>query len=1035
MFFDGEVGGGKRINLGGQGGRRGGGTNRDDFVRHQLKEREAREKKRIRDKSATLIQKIYRSYHCLKVAKAARRATFDKNLNDIRKIAASGLLQPEQEAQFVLRGLWSQKPSASLLRLFVFFFDPRQDANRLVSIRDLVIKSASQPSTSTANIVQLALRDDNAERLSFLVVFRKLMAAALRLGPPSEAARLFLSVKSPLFDADFQSRHQERSRAAIALWIRRTDILESMTRDVLPQAVDETAVSQAIDLILLSCAGIEVCTITERQEALVYLLSTPRLGSMLTCEGGSAAKQRCLTTLVSLLVQHSPEDALPHAALDKVVEVAPRGAWMIDNLAIIFERFLVPNESSLGSVVSGWLKWLCWVKDKSSASSQSGLERLYTTNFVRSMVLAVGREDSDALLTFCHMYFSGTSDGGNYEPPAEVLQTLAFATPLAERLFPTLAWLLEGKAIDNVFKILGPPHFVTAEAVRLRIFCSVYALQMQPMYDYEFFGPANPLKLSDIQALTTVLNRLAYKMVVGLPAKANLSPTALALRTGISSLVRLLYNRHCRKPLLIAENAWIIPESRLLIRHAPVVDLGNDEEETAGEAAQRGADDDMDDEEEDQEMEDVAEQPAPGPATAFHGAMKAAQTQPGAEQILESLLEEIPHVLPFKDRVELLHNVIQDDQDSRRTTRGPHAQASMEPWQIGRNTLVEDGFAAFNSLAQSGGLRDVFRVQFIAPNGETESGVDGGGLFKEFMVSLNRAMFDPEYGLFTETSDRTLYPSISAFKTHKHAAELYTFVGQVVGKAIYEMFLLEPQFSRVFLNRLLGRTNEVDDVAALDVELHQNMIRTKEAANVEDMDLTFSVSVPELGLNQEVDLIPGGRDTPVTKDNLTRYFHLLANWKTNVQFKQQTAAFLRGLQCVIPLAWLKMFDPYELNLLISGSNRGFDVSDLRQNTKLSGGYEDDSPVVQWLWQLLEEDFDAEDMARFLMFSTSCSRPPLLGFKTLYPAFCIHRVPDGVRLPTASTCANLLKLPDYPTKEVLKQKLIQAIRAEAGFDLS
>lgn len=31
----------------------------------------------------------------------------------------------------------------------------------------------------------------------------------------------------------------------------------------------------------------------------------------------------------------------------------------------------------------------------------------------------------------------------------------------------------------------------------------------------------------------------------------------------------------------------------------------------------------------------------------------------------------------------------------------------------------------------------------------------------------------------------------------------------LVMEAIYEMFLLEPQFSRVFLNRLLGRINEV----------------------------------------------------------------------------------------------------------------------------------------------------------------------------------------------------------------------------------
>jgi len=296
-------------------------------------------------------------------------------------------------------------------------------------------------------------------------------------------------------------------------------------------------------------------------------------------------------------------------------------------------------------------------------------------------------------------------------------------------------------------------------------------------------------------------------------------------------------------------------------------------------------------------------------------------------------------------------------------------------------------------------------------------------------------MFDPEFGLFCATSDQTLYPSVGAFRVHDQAMELFAFLGKVVGKAIYEMFLLEPQFSRVFLNRLLGRINEVDDVAALDKELHRNMLRIKESENIEALDLSFSVSIAEAGYYEEVDLVPNGRHVPVTSENLTRYFHLMANFKTNVQFQKHTAAFLRGLQCVVPLSWLKMFDPYELNILISGSTQGFDVRDLRNNTHYSGGYQDDSPVVQWLWQLLEQEMEFEDMGRFLMFATSCSRAPLLGFKTLYPKFCIHRVPDCERLPTASTCANLLKLPDYTSPEVLKAKIMQAIQAEAGFDLS
>ena len=70
---------------------------------------------------------------------------------------------------------------------------------------------------------------------------------------------------------------------------------------------------------------------------------------------------------------------------------------------------------------------------------------------------------------------------------------------------------------------------------------------------------------------------------------------------------------------------------------------------------------------------------------------------------------------------------------------------------------------------------------------------------------------------------------------------------------------------------------------------------------------------------------------------------------------------------------------------------------------------------------------------------------------LDPPFCIQNAgTEQERIPTASTCMNLLKLPDYKVlpplfwfsssplfqdRVVLKRKLIQAIESEAGFELS
>jgi len=39
-------------------------------------------------------------------------------------------------------------------------------------------------------------------------------------------------------------------------------------------------------------------------------------------------------------------------------------------------------------------------------------------------------------------------------------------------------------------------------------------------------------------------------------------------------------------------------------------------------------------------------------------------------------------------------------------------------------------------------------VSFINEHGEEEAGIDGGGIFKDFMENITRAAFDVQYGLF-----------------------------------------------------------------------------------------------------------------------------------------------------------------------------------------------------------------------------------------------------------------------------------------------
>ena len=134
---------------------------------------------------------------------------------------------------------------------------------------------------------------------------------------------------------------------------------------------------------------------------------------------------------------------------------------------------------------------------------------------------------------------------------------------------------------------------------------------------------------------------------------------------------------------------------------------------------------------------------------------------------------------------------------------------------------------------------------------------------------------------------------------------------------------------------------------------------------------------------------------------------------------------------------LSLFCAPELQVLISGSQSGLSVSDLKCHTRYAGGYLSVDRHISRFWSIVEKELSVEDQGLLLKFVTACERPPSLGFAGLQPPFTIQKVDcsDDQRLPTASTCFNVLKLPTYSSQKVMKEKLLQAIRSRSGFDLS
>ena len=184
-----------------------------------------------------------------------------------------------------------------------------------------------------------------------------------------------------------------------------------------------------------------------------------------------------------------------------------------------------------------------------------------------------------------------------------------------------------------------------------------------------------------------------------------------------------------------------------------------------------------------------------------------------------------------------------------------------------------------------------------------------------------------------------------------------------------------------------------------------------------------------------MELFAGGAGVAVTSSNRLRYINAMAKYYLHDRIRAQAGAFFNGLYSVVPPSLLGIFCAPELQVLISGANRSISLDDLKRNTRYTGGYLAVDGHMAAFWAVVAE-MNEQDRRRLVKFVTSCERPPSLGFAALHPPFTIQRVDgDDSRLPTASTCFNVLKLPAYSSKARLSEKLLQSIRSGAGFDLS
>ncbi|XP_071198365.1 ubiquitin-protein ligase E3A-like isoform X2 [Salvelinus alpinus] len=349
--------------------------------------------------------------------------------------------------------------------------------------------------------------------------------------------------------------------------------------------------------------------------------------------------------------------------------------------------------------------------------------------------------------------------------------------------------------------------------------------------------------------------------------------------------------------------------------------------------------------------------------------------------------------------------------------------------KVRRDHIIDDALVRLEmiSMENPADLRKQLFVEF-----EGEQGVDEGGVSKEFFQLVLEEMFNPDIGMFTyDESTKLFWFNPSSLENEAQ----FTLIGIVLGLAIYNNCILDVHFPMVVYRKLMGKKGTYLDLADSHPVQYQSLkeLLDYEGDVEEDMMITFQISQTDLfGDPITYDLKENGDKIPVNADNRKEFVCLYGDYILNKSVERQFKAFRRGFQMVTNESPLNcLFRPEEVELLICGS-RNLDFHALEETTEYDGGYNKDCRIIKDFWETVHS-FGEEDKRLFLQFTTGTDRAPVGGLGKL-KMIIAKNGPDTDRLPTSHTCFNALLLPEYDTKEKLKERLLKAVTYAKGFGM-
>ncbi|XP_022625807.1 probable E3 ubiquitin-protein ligase HERC3 isoform X2 [Seriola dumerili] len=344
---------------------------------------------------------------------------------------------------------------------------------------------------------------------------------------------------------------------------------------------------------------------------------------------------------------------------------------------------------------------------------------------------------------------------------------------------------------------------------------------------------------------------------------------------------------------------------------------------------------------------------------------------------------------------------------------------------VRRNHLVSDTLRELTMYSDVD-LKKPLKVIF-----DGEEAVDAGGVTKEFFLLLLKELMDPVYGMFTHYKESNLlWFSDKCFVEQNW----FHLIGIICGLAIYNSTVVDLHFPLALYKKLLDVSPMLEDFKELSPTEARSLqqLLDYEGGDVEETFLlNFAITRENYGMTEVKELIPGGESISVDKNNRKEFVEAYLRYVFSDSVSEQYSAFSAGFLKVCGGEILSLFQPSELMAMVVGNNN-YNWEEMEKNAVYKGEYTATHPTVRLFWEVFHE-FPLEKKKQFLLFLTGSDRIPIHGMESLR-IIIQSTTAEEHYLPVAHTCYNLLDMPRYQTKEILRRRLTQAVEQYEGFSL-